>query len=265
MLGMPAPTAYDLRFRLLGIPVRVHPLFWLVTALLGGVGRNDVPVVLLWMGCVFVSILVHEFGHGLMGRYFGYRAEIALHGMGGLCDSEGHRQSPRERLAVIAAGPGAGLAFCALVLLLVLAVYGVRPLDLIAAVLRIGPGNPVRAALRLDSVNRYVLLAMGFLIEINLLWSLINLAPIWPLDGGQLTRVGLGMVNPASGPRWAHVISLLVAGIGAVLVYQRLNDTFLALFLGYFALTNYQVLQAMQWQARHGYGAAEDDADWWRR
>ena len=35
MLGMPEPTAYDLRFRFLGIPVRVHPLFWLVTAMLG--------------------------------------------------------------------------------------------------------------------------------------------------------------------------------------------------------------------------------------
>ena len=25
-----AETPYDLRFRLLGIPVRVHPLFWVV-------------------------------------------------------------------------------------------------------------------------------------------------------------------------------------------------------------------------------------------
>jgi Zn-dependent protease len=264
MLGMPAPTAYDLRFRLLGIPVRVHPLFWLVTALLGGVGRRDVPDVLLWMACVFVSILVHEFGHGLMGRAFGYRSEIALHGMGGLCDSEGYRQSPRERLAVIAAGPGAGLAFCGLVLLAALLVYGVRPLDGIA-LLGIGPGNPMAALVKLSPAGRYVSLGVLFLVEINLLWSLINLAPIWPLDGGQLMRVGLGMASPSHGPRWAHVVSLLVAGVGAVLVYQRLHDTFLALFLGYFALTNYQMLQAMQWQSRYGAGAAEDDADWWRR
>ena len=32
MLGMPTPTPFDLHFRLLGIPVRVHPLFWLVGA-----------------------------------------------------------------------------------------------------------------------------------------------------------------------------------------------------------------------------------------
>src|SRR4051812_37716759 len=32
MLGLAAPTPYDLRFRLLDIPVRVNPLFWLVMA-----------------------------------------------------------------------------------------------------------------------------------------------------------------------------------------------------------------------------------------
>src|SRR5262249_39943145 len=58
ILGMPAPTAYDLRFRFLGIPVRVHPLFWLTTALLAG---QDAPTgsIMIWIGCVFVSILVH--------------------------------------------------------------------------------------------------------------------------------------------------------------------------------------------------------------
>jgi stage IV sporulation protein FB len=265
MLGMPAPTAYDLRFRLFGIPVRVHPLFWLVTALLGGVGQNDVPVVVLWMACVFVSILIHEFGHGLMGQFFGYRSQIALYGMGGLCDSEGHRQSPRERLAVIAAGPGAGLAFCALVFLVLNLAFGVRPLDMIALI-GFGPGNAMEALAGLLPVGRYALVAVIFLVQINLIWSILNLVPIWPLDGGQLTRVILGMANPAHGPRWAHVISLLLAGIGAVLVYQRLNNPFLALFLGYFALTNYQVLQAMQWQSRYDSSStSEDEADWWRR
>ena len=43
MLGMPEPTAYDLRFRLLGIPVRVHPLFWIVMAVMGGGGENEPP------------------------------------------------------------------------------------------------------------------------------------------------------------------------------------------------------------------------------
>ena len=87
MLGLAAPTAYDLRFRLLGVPVRIHPLFWLVACLLGGPwleGRWGAGYLLLWVACVFVSILVHELGHVLAGRAFGARGHILLYSFGGL-------------------------------------------------------------------------------------------------------------------------------------------------------------------------------------
>lgn len=32
MLGNVEPTQYDLRFTIFGIPVRVHPFFWLLAA-----------------------------------------------------------------------------------------------------------------------------------------------------------------------------------------------------------------------------------------
>src|SRR5437899_154170 len=57
MLAMPEPTDFDLRFRLLGIPVRVHPLFWLVTAIMG-YDQHHPRLTLIWIVCVFVSILV---------------------------------------------------------------------------------------------------------------------------------------------------------------------------------------------------------------
>ena len=69
------------------------------------------PIV-IWIGCVFVSILVHEYGHGLMSRLFRCSPSIVLYGMGGLCSSESERQTPWQRLAVLFAGPGAGLLFC---------------------------------------------------------------------------------------------------------------------------------------------------------
>src|SRR5262249_50079467 len=110
MLGMPEPTPYDVRFRFLGIPVRVHPLFWLATAVLGGSGGNEtLGPILIWVGCVFVSILVHEYGHGLTARLFRCSPSIVLYGMGGLCYSESERQTPLQRVAVLLAGPGAGL------------------------------------------------------------------------------------------------------------------------------------------------------------
>ncbi len=60
-------TPYDLRFRFLGVPVRIHPLFWLVAAVLGWHEKN-VPMTAFWVVCVLVSILVHEYGHALMGK-----------------------------------------------------------------------------------------------------------------------------------------------------------------------------------------------------
>ena len=52
MLGA-AETPYDLRFRLLGIPVRIHPMFWLVSAVLGW-QDHDLAAV-FWVACIFVS------------------------------------------------------------------------------------------------------------------------------------------------------------------------------------------------------------------
>lgn len=232
MLATPNETNFDLRFRAFGIPVRVHPLFWLISALLGW-QDGYVQGTLIWVGCVFVSILVHEFGHGLMAAAFGYRPSIVLYGMGGLCYSEGERQSRGQRLAVLIAGPGAGFLLAGLV------VVG----HLAAGEPRLGPAG--------ESVYRY-------LIFINLFWGFINLLPIWPLDGGQMTGVSLSWFSPRNGMRWGHVISLLASGVLAVCVFSWTRDFFLTLFFAYFAFINYQVLSAYHRQYHSGF----EDEGW---
>jgi len=125
MLGA-SETPYDLRFSLLGIPVRVHPLFWLVAVVLG-FGRNDrnLALVVVWVACVFVSILVHEYGHALMARAFGSSPSIVLWGMGGLCYSQAERQTLLQRLAVVLSGPAAGLGLYVLVMLVASGTFGI--------------------------------------------------------------------------------------------------------------------------------------------
>jgi Zn-dependent protease len=235
MLGVPATTAYDLRFRLLGIPVRVHPLFWIVTVVLGGVGANPPSFVAIWVGCVFVSILVHEFGHGLMTRLFGYHPAVILYGMGGLCVSDAARQSPGQRLAILISGPGAGFLLAACVF----------------AIALIAPPQTGTTA---EIVN--------ILLWINVVWGLLNLLPIYPLDGGQMTGVVLSRLNRRSGTRWTHVISLLVAGLLAVANYTYTKDLYRTLFFAYFGIINYQMLQSLHYESQYG---TEDNADWWKR
>jgi Zn-dependent protease len=158
--------------------------------------------------------------------------------MGGLCYSESERQTPWQRLAVLFAGPGAGL------LLFTFIVGGYLLL-----------GRP-------SLTNRVVGEVLNNLIWINLVWSIFNLFPIWPLDGGQITGVILTMFNRRKGMNWTHAVGLVTAGVLALLAFQR-NDIWMGLFLVLFAVTNFQILQAQHHAAK--YGALEDDADWWKR
>ncbi|MBV8232149.1 MAG: hypothetical protein JO329_19375 [Planctomycetaceae bacterium] len=261
MLGMPEPTAYDLKFRVLGIPVRVHPLFWLVTVLLSR--TENLKVILIWTACVFASILVHELGHGLMARSFGSSPAIVLHSMGGLCFSEPERLTPWQRLVVILGGPGAQLVLLGVILLAGGLFFRITPgedLFLIGNLLGLSLGGaPSLALAMLPETTARVFI---YLVEINLLWALLNLFPVWPLDGGQAAGILLSMHDRRRGMHRAHVISLLTAGLLAMWMLQK-QEYFMALFFGYFALINYQVLHVMHQSAR--YDLFEDDAGWWKR
>ena len=81
------------------------------------------------------------------------------------------------------------------------------------------------------------------LLYINIFWGLVNLLPIYPLDGGQIAHEVLSVVNPRDGLRQSLWLSVIVAAGLAVLAGTRLQDKFLAIFFGYFAYTSYMTLQ----------------------
>jgi Zn-dependent protease len=185
----PNETSWDLKWRMFGVHIRVHPMFWLFSAVLGsGLEQLGVEYLLLWVACVFVSVLVHEFGHVMAGRLFGTHGHIILYSFGGLAVGSSQLSSRWRRIAVYAAGPGAGF----LLLGLVWVTFLLAPLP---------------------SLGRLTVVALLFLFEINLFWGLLNLLPVWPLDGGQITRDFLIGVSPRNGLRLSLGISLVVAGL----------------------------------------------------
>ncbi|MGZ6099268.1 MAG: site-2 protease family protein, partial [Myxococcaceae bacterium] len=89
-----------LRFRLGSIPVLVHPghlLFALalgLSAVSGSQPLAPAAVVVIWVALVFVSVLLHELGHALAFRAFGYRSSIQLLMFGGVTTPETDQPLP---------------------------------------------------------------------------------------------------------------------------------------------------------------------------
>ena len=85
-------------FRIAGIPVRIEPIFWIVTAFFA-FGLQDLALIVMWIGVVLVSILVHELGHAFALKAFGQPSSIVLHGFGGVTISQ--RRLTRGRSIVV--------------------------------------------------------------------------------------------------------------------------------------------------------------------
>lgn len=241
MIGSADVTPYDLRFRLLDVPVRVSPWFWLIMAIVGG--RSDLIGAAVFVACGFVSILAHEFGHGLSSRALGLEPTgIVLYGMGGYCEYPGWHGNLWHRLLTLLAGPAAGFLLFALVLAGASSVYHVPANDL-AALVGVGRGDPVVALMAIGYIQQSPAgLAVYFLLLINFWWGVINLLPVWPLDGGRVTQVVLLGFNPHRAAAWTHLISIVAALGTAVWLYSP-GIPWNSLLFGYFAYINYTAYQ----------------------
>lgn len=197
-------------FTLADVPVWVSPWHILFLAFLAwGRGRDGV----LMAACIPISILVHEFGHALVAKRFRLQPQILLTAFGGLC---GHQRAERDRddALIIAAGPAAGLLFGGLALVVGMFVSLPQPFDQM----------------------------LSYLVYINFFWSFVNLLPLWPLDGGQLYRLGLlRIMKPTTAERVTHITALAVLGLSLYLVSNA--GLFFMLILMMLAMQNIQALQ----------------------
>lgn len=182
-------TPFDLNWRMFGIPVRVHPSFWLVAALFSwpwvelGFGYFFIAV-----GCIFLSVLLHELGHALTFRYYRTYSSILLYSFGGLAMPEGGRLPYRsQRIIVSLAGPFANFLLLGLV-------WGSNYVQPWA-----GP------------IGSYTGLLYFYLFRVNLFLGLVNLLPVWPLDGGQVSRELWTKYRPYTGVVNSLQMSLVVA------------------------------------------------------
>jgi len=241
----------------LGFPVRVHPLFWLVGIVMGFDGSSGGISIIIWLFAVFVSILIHELGHALMIRRFGREAHIVLYAMGGLA-IEGRPQgsfnspwsfesyspyqskprTPYEQILISAAGPGIQLALAAAIIAVLQATGSqVRPdFDLIIPMPDLRPGGVL-------AENLNLLRLVWSLLYINIFWAFMNLLPVLPLDGGQIALQFLVQQDPWHGMQRALWLSVFTGGAMALFALAALHQPFLMMLFASLAVSSYLTLQ----------------------
>lgn len=189
-------TPFDLRWRMFGIHCRVHPLFWLIGAVLTfELVEFGLLMPVFGILIIFISILLHELGHVIVGRLFGSDGHIVLWAMGGLAIGSSDVPKRWQRIAVFLAGPAAQL------LLLWL------PLWLFHHHLPLPEDADLSYRIRL---------LIAYTIVINLYWPILNLLPIFPLDGGQVTREICTGLSRDNGIRVSLQISIGVSALLAL-------------------------------------------------
>lgn len=174
------------------IPIFITPFFWIMAALIGWFSTMAPFETLLWMIVILISVLFHEMGHALTAVAFGQKVIIELTGYGGVTI----RRNPKplgawKEFFIGLNGPLAGFLLCGIAYALL-------------TTLQISPQH---------SVVGYML-SVAFLV--NLYWTVLNLLPVQPLDGGKLLRVALEGIFGVIGTKIACVLSVLFAAVAGI-------------------------------------------------
>ncbi len=226
-----------IRFRLFGVSVSIHPSLWLTLAMVGLMtvsGVSLLPGVVLFTVAGFLCLFGHEMGHALVSRARGGgNPEVFMAGLGGDCCNELAVLTRWRGVLMTAAGPAATLLLALLAyVLLSLYVGGIDGGTYVALNFLIGRVPAEFVALH----PTLGLVFFKFLIQVSVWWTLLNLLPIFPLDGGQIMH---GLMRS---PYTMHVVSLAFAALcmTAFIAAQLWVLVLLMFFLGYI---NFRCLQ----------------------
>jgi stage IV sporulation protein FB len=163
------------------IPITIRPIFWIFAALIGFLYSQTLVGTFIWIGIIFVSVLFHEFGHALTAKMFGKKPRIELVALGGLTVHDSQDLPYWKQFLITFDGPLFGFILALISLAL--------------SKLSIFAGNWI----------------LRDLFVVNCFWTVVNLIPVLPLDGGQLLRIVLERIFGTKGDRYALMVGLICA------------------------------------------------------
>lgn len=165
---------------------------------------------------MFVSLLIHEYGHAITAQLFGAKSEITLEAFGGHASYKGKRLSSKKEFLITLNGP-------LLESLLIVTSYFLLKTGIFR-------GHP------------YINYALVVTMRLNIIWCLFNLIPLLPLDGGYIARYILGRVFGAKGVQ-ASIFLGLACCICLSPYFFIKGYYFFGVILLVFGFQNYQLLQ----------------------
>lgn len=207
-------------FSLAGIPISFSPWFLLLVYFAFQITSTTQAAVILILAAT-LSILVHELGHAFMARRYGLRPQVVIHGLGGFCAYE-RAQRDRDDAWIVASGPLAGFALGGVAF----ALGWVIPTG--------------------DTYSPLMLLR-DHVVFMCMVWNTFNLIPAWPLDGGQLLRLGLlKAFETRNALRATHVVGIVLFVTLAILALRFTAMLVLPAIAAYMAYMNFAVLKGQQ-------------------
>ncbi len=168
------------------IPIHIFPFFWLLIVMIGWLNSSSILGTAIWSVVILFSVLIHEYGHALTALMFGQTAEINLVGLGGLTKRQGPRLERWKEFIIVLNGPMAGF------ITFIFAYY------LMSFV---------------GEKKAMLIYALEIAINVNLFWTLLNLLPVLPLDGGHLLRILLEGAFGIRGLKLAFFVSIVLASL----------------------------------------------------
>lgn len=208
-------------FRLFGFSVAID-LTWFILAILivwslaTGLFPQLYPNLEIstywWMGVVgaiglFLSIIVHELSHSLVGRYYGMPIRgITLFIFGGVAEMNEEPAGPRSEFLMAIVGPITSFAVALLAYLLMLGAIALQ--------------WPIAITGILD-----------YLALINFILAVFNMIPAFPLDGGRVLRAALW--GWSGQYMWAtRIASNFGSGFGILLIILAVFSVLSGNFIG---------------------------------
>jgi len=233
-------------FTLARIPVYVHWSFSLLTFFLlyyGWYAQMDLASFLIFLVlflALFISVILHEYGHALTARHYGVKTrDIILLPIGGLARLENLPKKPWHEFVVAAAGPAVNLVIALLLGIVLWLEYDGE----------IGRIFSTRGTLIL---RWHRVIPMLFVLNLSL--AIMNLIPAFPLDGGRMLRAALAV--KLARLKATQIASYLGQGFAFLLAgYGIYRQDFMSMLLGFFlfsmARKEYRILKTENMLSQH--------------